>query len=262
VQDKTEDHNLRSLNIASRIIHIMTPPHAPSAWELFTPGISRSQPSPQLRASSVIKPLEIPAGAVDRSVGDVHPYGNPHYLTDPLNGLNVAALIRDRLSELRPGQQKYFQERYQAFRQRLGTAMVGDKLARKYDFEKLAILYEHGKLLDFLKTQHDEALLGGWLGQMLPYFGVKAVADHNIWPYFGHRFGIVEVGFMEPKPGVPPSTKHLTELIRQMQEQKVNLILASPFFDPRHAHFLAGKTGAKIVEMAHQVGARPGTGII
>ena len=213
-----------------------------------------------LDASSVISPMEIPSGTIDRSMGDVHPYGNPHFLTDPLNGLKVAALIRDKLGELRPSEQKHFQERYQAFRQKLGVLMVGDKLARKYDCEKMALLYEHGKLLDFLKTQHDEGLLGGWLGQMLPYFGAKAVADHNIWPYFGHRFGIVEVGFMEPKPGVPPTTKHLTELIKQMQEQKVNLILASPFFDPRHARFLASKTGAKVVEMAHQVGARPGTG--
>ncbi len=213
-----------------------------------------------LDASAAITPLEIPSGTVDRSLGDVHPYGNPHYLSDPLNGLKVAALIRDKLAELRPGQKAYFQERYQVFRQKLGTALVGDKLAKKYDFEKLAILYEHGKLLDFLKQQGDQALLGGWLGQMLPYYGVKAVADHNIWPYFGHRFGIEVVGFMEPKPGVPPTTRHLTELIKMMQAEKVKLILASPFFDPRHAQFLAGKTGARIVEMAHQVGARPGAG--
>ncbi|RJR45279.1 MAG: zinc ABC transporter substrate-binding protein [Deltaproteobacteria bacterium] len=213
-----------------------------------------------LDASAAITPLEIPTGTVDRSLGDVHPYGNPHYLADPLNGLKVAALIRDKLAELRPGQKAYFQERYQTFRQKLGTALVGEKLAKKYDFEKLAILSEHGKLLDFLKQQGDQALLGGWLGQMLPYFGVKAVADHNIWPYLGRRFGIDVVGFMEPKPGVPPTTRHLSALIKMMQAEKVKLILASPFFDPRHAQFLAGKTGARVVEMAHQVGARPGAG--
>ena len=87
-----------------------------------------------LDASAAITPLEIPTGTVDRSLGDVHPYGNPHYLADPLNGLKVAALIRDKLTELRPGQKAYFQERYQTFRQKLGTALVGDKLAKKYDF--------------------------------------------------------------------------------------------------------------------------------
>jgi ABC-type Zn uptake system ZnuABC Zn-binding protein ZnuA len=213
-----------------------------------------------LDASSVISPLDVPSGIIDRSMGDVHPYGNPHFLTDPINGLKVAALIRDKLSELRPGQQKYFQERYLAFRQRLGAAMVGEKLARKYDFQKLAILYEHGKLLDFLKTQHDENLLGGLLGQMQPYFGTKAVADHNLWPYFARRFGIEVVGFMEPIPGVPPTTKHLTELIKEMQNRKIKLILASPFFDRRHIQFVANQTGAKVAEMAHQVGARPATG--
>lgn len=213
-----------------------------------------------LEASAVITPMDVHSGIIDRSMGDVHPFGNPHFLTDPLNGLKVAALIRDKLSELRPGQQKYFQERYQTFRQRLGVALVGDKLARKYDFEKLAILYEHGKLLDFLKTQHDAGLLGGWLGQIQPYFGTKAVADHNLWPYFGRRFGIEVIGFMEPIPGVPPTTRHLTELIKEMQNQKIKLILASPFFDRRHIQFVAGQTGAKVAEMAHQVGARPGTG--
>jgi ABC-type Zn uptake system ZnuABC Zn-binding protein ZnuA len=213
-----------------------------------------------LDASTVINPMDIPSGTIDRSMGDVHPFGNPHYLTDPINGLKVAALIRDKLIELRPGEQKYFQERDQAFRQKLGVAMVGDRLARKYDFEKLTILYEHGKLLDFLKQQHDEALLGGWLGQMQPYFGTKAVADHNLWPYFGRRFGIDVIGFMEPIPGVPPTTKHLTELIKNMQNQKVKLILASPFFDRRHIQFVASQTGAQVAEMAHQVGARPGTG--
>lgn len=212
-----------------------------------------------LEASAVINPLEIPSGVIDRSMGDVHPFGNPHFLMDPLNGLKVAALIRDKLSELRPGQKQYFQERYQAFRQKMGAAMVGEKLARKYDFEKLAILYEHGKLPDFLKTQHDEGLLGGWLAQMQPFFGTKAVADHNIWPYFGRRFGIEEIGFMEPIPGVPPSTKHLTQLIKDMQQQKIKLILASPFFDRRHIQFVAGQTGARVAQMAHQVGARPGT---
>ena len=213
-----------------------------------------------LDASTVINPTDVPSGTIDRSMGDVHPFGNPHYLTDPINGLKVAALIRDKLTELRPGEQKYFQERYQAFRQKLGVAMVGERLARKYDFEKLAILYEHGKLLDFLKQQHDEAFLGGWLGQMQPYFGAKAVADHNLWPYFGRRFGIDVIGFMEPIPGVPPTTRHLTELIKDMQNQKVKLILASPFFDRRHIQFVAGQTGARVAEMAHQVGARPGTG--
>ncbi|MGH7964977.1 MAG: metal ABC transporter substrate-binding protein, partial [Candidatus Binatia bacterium] len=117
-----------------------------------------------LDASVVVNPLEIPTVAVDRSMGDVHPFGNPHYLLDPINGLHVAALIRDKLSELQPQSSKYFDDRSQAFRQRLGAALVGEPLAKKYDFEKLALLFEHGRLDAFLKSQGEEALLGGWLG--------------------------------------------------------------------------------------------------
>ena len=213
-----------------------------------------------LDASAAIAPMEVPTGVLDRSMGDVHPQGNPHYLTDPLNGLKVAALIRDRLSELRPSQKEAFQRRYEAFRQKMGVAMVGELLARKYSFEKLATLYEHGKLQDFLRQQGDERSLGGWLGTLQPYYGVKAVADHNVWPYFGRRFGIEVVGFLEPKPGVSPTTRHLNDLIKKMQAEQVKLVLATPFFNRQQIQFVANNSGAKVVDMAHQVGARSGTG--
>jgi ABC-type Zn uptake system ZnuABC Zn-binding protein ZnuA len=212
-----------------------------------------------LDASTVITPLEVPSGPVDRSMGDVHPAGNPHYLLDPINGLRVARLIRDKLSELRPERQKYFDERYANFRQRLGAALVGETLAKKYDVEKLALLFEAGKLGDFLKSQGEESLLGGWFGLMTPYRGAKAVGDHNMWPYFARRFGISVIGFLEPKPGLPPTTKHLNELIESMRAQGVKVILANPYFDPRFAQFVAERTGAQVVNIAHMVGARPGT---
>ena len=94
---------------------------------------------------------------------------------------------------------------------------------------------------------------------MLPYRGSKVVADHNLWPYFARRFGILVVGFLEPKPGISPTTKHLQELIEMMKAEGVKVILASPYFDIRHAQFVSKKTGGKIVPMAHQVGSRPGT---
>lgn len=212
-----------------------------------------------LDASTVITPLEVPNGPVDRAMGDVHPAGNPHYLLDPLNGLRVARLIRDRLIDLRPEHQKAFDDRYANFRQRLGAALVGDTLAKKYDVEKLGLLYEAGKLGDFLKSQGEESLLGGWFGLMMPYRGAKAVGDHNVWPYFARRFGISVIGFLEPKPGLPPTTKHLNELIESMRAQGVKVILANPYFDPRFAQFVAERTGAQVVSIAHTVGARAGT---
>jgi ABC-type Zn uptake system ZnuABC Zn-binding protein ZnuA len=192
-------------------------------------------------------------------MGDVHPFGNPHYLLDPLQGLKVAQLLRDKLMALRPEQQASFASRYAAFRQRLGSALVGETLAQKYDVEKLALLFEHQKLDPFLQTQGEASLLGGWFGRLLPYAEVKAVSDHNVWPYFAQRFHISLVGFLEPRPGVPPTTKHLRELIRTMQAQGVKLILASSYYDPRHAQFVAQHTSARVVPLANQVGAREGT---
>ena len=210
-------------------------------------------------ASTVITPLEVPIGPIDRSMGDVHPAGNPHYLTDPLNGLQVAQLLRDKFSMFRPAQQAYFAERYTAFRKHVWAALVGETLAQKYDATKLAMLFEHGRLAAFLQSQNETHLLGGWLGELLPYTGTKAVADHNLWPYFARRFGLTLRGFMEPKPGIPPTTRHLRELVQAMQAEKIAIILTSAYYDPRHAQFLSQHTGAKVAPMAHQVGARPGT---
>jgi ABC-type Zn uptake system ZnuABC Zn-binding protein ZnuA len=212
-----------------------------------------------LDTSTVITPLDLPSGPVDRSQGDVHPAGNPHYLLDPINGLRVARLIQDKLIELRPERRQYFVDRYAGFRRRLGAALVGEALAKTYDVEKLALLFEAGKLSDFLKGQGEESLLSGWFGLMLPYRGAKVVADHNMWPYFARRFGISVIGFLEPKPGLPPTTRHLNELIESMRAQGVKIILANPYFDQRFGQFVAERTGAQVVRMAHMVGARPAT---
>jgi len=216
-----------------------------------------------LDASAAIRPLDVPTGVIDRSMGDVHAGGNPHYLLDPICGMQVAQRIRDKLIELRPDAKEYFDNRYEAFRQKMGELLVGEALAKRYkpsDIPKLALLFEHGRLDRFLKSQRQDALLGGWLGTLLPYYGAKAVDDHNMWPYFARRFGLKIVAHMEPKPGVPPTTQHLGAVAGQMRAEQVRLILANPYYDSRHAQFLASHTGAKIVEVAHQVGSRNGTG--
>jgi len=213
-----------------------------------------------LDASAVIVPLEVPSGPVDRAMGDVHPLGNPHYLLDPLNGLKVARLIRDRLIALRPEDRPGFEDRYRAFDARLRAALVGEALANRYDVEKLARLFEHGRLRAFLQSQGEEARLGGWLGSMLPHYGTRVVDDHAIWPYFARRFGLQVIGHLEPKPGIPPTTAHLRALVARMRDEGVRALLAVPYYDPRHARFVSEHTGAKVLALAHQVGARPGTG--
>ncbi len=215
-----------------------------------------------LDTSRAITPLDVPTQAVDRSMGDVHPFGNPHYLADPLNGLAVAELIVQKLGELRPLDKGYFESRYAAFSQRLAANLVGDTLARQYaigDVKKLAQLFERGKLKAFLDSQGQGAQLGGWLGLMQPYYGTKIVDDHNLWPYFAHRFGLVIAGHMEPKPGIPPTTQHLQDLVRRMQTDAIKIVITSAYYDPRHGQFLAKHTGAQVLALANQVGARPGT---
>lgn len=209
-------------------------------------------------ASKFITPLEVPAGEVDRTQGDVHAHGNPHYLSDPICGLRVARGIRDKLSELRPARKEEFEKRYQDFRKRLGARLVGEKLTEKYDIEKLARLHEFNKLGDFLKKQGETDLLSGWLKDLMPHHGVKAVADHNIWAYFGVRFGLKFSGFLEPLPGISPTTRHLNALIETMKSDGAKLILSVTYFDKRHAEFVASKTSAKVVTLAHQSGAVDG----
>ena len=212
--------------------------------------------------STVIQPLEVPQGRVDRSMGDVHPGGNPHYWTDPLSGLKIAALIRDKLSEVRPDQKTHFEDRYDAFAKRLGSKMIGDELVQQYGVEnipKLALLFQHGKLEGFLKEQKHDKLLGGWFGQLLPHLGAKIVDDHNMWPYFARTFGLKVVAHMEPKPGIAPTTQHLASVVEMMKREKVRVILASAYYDPRHARFVATQTGARVVSAANLAGARPGT---
>jgi ABC-type Zn uptake system ZnuABC Zn-binding protein ZnuA len=211
-----------------------------------------------LDASTVITPMERPTGAVDRSMGDVHQAGNPHYMTDPLNGILVARLVRDKLIELRPDARAGFEERCAEFEKRVCVALVGEKLAAQYPTDtvmKLAQLNESGKLQPFLEKQGKLADLGGWLGALLPFAGTKVISDHNQWVYFARRFDLEMAGYLEPKPGITPTTSHLGELVKLIPEQGVKLVFASPGFDPKSGEFVASKTGIKFLVLAHEVGA-------
>jgi zinc/manganese transport system substrate-binding protein len=214
-----------------------------------------------LDASRAIAPKDVPTSTVDRSMGDVHPFGNPHYLLDPLNGVAVARAIADRLGEIDPASRADYDARFARFQGEVYRRLVGDDLARKYgaDVPKLATLYERGRLPDYLEKQGEAKLLGGWLGAMAPHFGAKVVQDHLIWTYFAERFGLQIVGALEPKPGIPPTTRHMNEIIDLMRAGNVRLVLASAYYDPKYARLVADETGAKVLAMANLVGAVPGT---
>jgi zinc/manganese transport system substrate-binding protein len=171
-----------------------------------------------LDASSNVKILEIPTGQITRAMGDVHPAGNPHYWLDPGNGRKIAGAIRDKFSELSPADKAYFAQRYSDFDKRLADA------------EKR------------------------WDAAMAPYKGTKIVTYHRSWPNFVERFGLDVIGYVEPKPGIPPSPSHTLELIDEMKKQNVKLILVEPYFDLKTPQSIANQVGGKVLVLAPSVG--------
>jgi zinc/manganese transport system substrate-binding protein len=169
-------------------------------------------------ASRFAKILELPTGQVTRAEGDVHPLGNPHYWLDPDNGLRIAKGIQLKLSEMRPGDSAYFAERYDSFEQRL--------------------------------KQSEQQ----WQAQMKPYAGRKVVTYHRSWPNFAEHFGLNVVGYVEPRPGIPPSPQHTVELIGQMKRDGVKVIMVEPYFDMKTPDSIARDTGAKVVVLMPSVG--------
>jgi zinc/manganese transport system substrate-binding protein len=171
-----------------------------------------------LDASRFAKILEIPTGQVTRAEGDVHPLGNPHYWLDPDNGLRIAKGIQNKLSEMRPNDAAYFAQRYDAFQQRL--------------------------------KQSDHQ----WQAQMKPYVGRKIVTYHRSWPNFAEHFGLNVVGYVEPRPGIPPSPQHTVELIGQMKREGVKAIIVEPYFDLKTPDSIARETGGVVVVLMPSVG--------
>jgi zinc/manganese transport system substrate-binding protein len=181
---------------------------------------SKIQPgsSGYLDASLTARILDIPAGQVTRAMGDVHPQGNPHYWLDPRNGRLVAKAIQDKLTSLSAGDAAYFAQRFADFDRRLSEA------------EKR------------------------WQAAMAPYKGLKVVTYHRSWPNFAEVFGLDVVGYVEPKPGIPPSPAHQLELTQAMKQQGVKIILVEPYFDLQTPNKIARDTGAKVVVMTPSVG--------
>jgi len=162
--------------------------------------------------------LEVPTGQITRAMGDVHPLGNPHYWMDPENGKRIAKQIADKLSELRPNDRAYFQQQLAAFTSRL-------------DGEEKR-----------------------WLAMMAPYKGTKVVTYHRSFPNFAERFGLDIMGYVEPRPGIPPTPQHTLDLINEMKRQNVKLVLVEPYFDLKTPNAVGRETGAEVLVMPPSVG--------
>jgi zinc/manganese transport system substrate-binding protein len=175
-----------------------------------------------LDVSKAIPVIDVPYGNIDRSQGDVHPLGNPHYWLDPDNGKRIARLFEDKFSELDPAGEAVYEANRKAFEARLAAA------ERE------------------------------WAPALAKIKGKPVVAWHTSWRYFAEFTGMKIVGFMEPKPGVPPSPSHLAGLILTMQRTGAKVIVMEPFYDRKTADFVAKKTGAKVLVLPPSVGGKQG----
>ncbi len=208
-----------------------------------------------LDASAAIRRLDVPAGAIDRSMGDVHPDGNPHYLLDPMNGKVVARSLRDALAALAPAQRKDFEERCARCEKSIDVAMFGEKVLERFSADTLAELLSQRKLGDFLRERGALDDLGGWAARMLPLAGTPIVTYHKNLAYFAARYGLDVVEALEPKPGVQPSSTHLETVIATMKARNVRGVFSCSYQPSKPVEKVCAETGAKAVVFPHQVDA-------
>jgi zinc/manganese transport system substrate-binding protein len=175
-----------------------------------------------VKCSEGVQLLEIPS-TLDRSKGDIHAAGNPHYLVDPVNAKIAAQHIADAFAALDEKNSATYRANLKKF-----TDALDVKLA---EWEKI----------------------------MAPYKGKQIVAYHNSWLYFGKRFDLVIDLFLEPKPGVPPTPTHLAEVITKMRTDNVHVIIVDPYLNRRTAETVASKTDATVVDVTQFPGGVKGT---
>jgi zinc/manganese transport system substrate-binding protein len=209
-----------------------------------------------LDASEGILRLEVPTQKMDRSMGDIHPLGNPHYWLDPLNARIVAKNIGQRLAELAPEHAAYFNEQVESFQRELDERMFGRELVAKLGGGKLWAALLKGRLEEVL-AQPEVPPLGGWLATMRPYLGRKIVTYHRSWSYFANRFGLVVSDELEPKPGIPPSPGHVADVVNRIKAEGVKVLLMEPFYSRKAPELVASQTGITVVECANSVGGQP-----
>ena len=171
-----------------------------------------------LDASLRARILDIPQGQITRAMGDVHPLGNPHYWLDPENGKVIARAVFEKLAQLRPADRAFFEQRLNDFNGRVDAA------AKR------------------------------WLATMAPYKGLKVATYHRSFTNFADRFGLDVMGYVEPRPGIPPSPQHTLDLINEMKQQNVKLVLVEPYFDLRTPNSVGRATSAEVLVMPPSVG--------
>jgi zinc/manganese transport system substrate-binding protein len=173
-------------------------------------------------AASVIQVLDVPTGVVDRSSGDLHPGGNPHFLSDPRRGLLVARAIAAKLAQLDPAGAAGYQSRAAAFTARLDAAVVR------------------------------------WKAQLLPLAGRKLLVHHRTLTYFLDWSGLVNAGEMEPRPGTPPPSAHLADLVTLARKEGIKACVVENYLDSKADELVARLAGGTVVRIPGDVGGDAG----
>jgi zinc/manganese transport system substrate-binding protein len=176
----------------------------------------------RLTAARFVHVRDIPTGPVDRSMGDLHPAGNPHFMDDPRAAIAVVAGISAKLAELAPADAAYFAGRSADFKRRI------------------------------------EADLARWSSTLAPLRGRPLVAQHQTMSYFVDWTGLRVAAYLEPKPGVPPPPSHLADVVRTVRAEGVKALLVENYYDTKSASVVARFTSAKIVSIPGDVGGAPG----
>lgn len=195
--------------------------------------------------------LDVPT-SVSRSAGDIHAFGNPHIWTDPINGIIVADNIRKGLRRLDPAGGAEYDRRFADFRHRVLTAYLGAELLGLLGDDVAYDLARQHTLRDFLGTQQYQgrplaARLDGWLLDAETFRGQQMVCYHKEWDYFSRAFGIPCVEYIEPKPGIPPTPRHVSDVITLMRERNIHVLFSTNYYDANQVRSVASKTGAVAV---------------
>jgi zinc/manganese transport system substrate-binding protein len=208
-------------------------------------------------ASHGLELLEKPA-SMDRSAGDVHIYGNPHITTSPLNITVIARNITTGLCKVDPEGCDAYKVNLADFNDRVARRLYGDQLLDTLGVESLDPLARSGRLVPFLEEHGLLGELGGWLGEAMPLRGLKLVCYHKNWIYFTTLFGLSVVDYVEPKPGIPPTARHVAELVKRIEDEDIRVLLTANYFERRKPELIAERTGIVPVVVPMSVGGEAG----
>jgi zinc/manganese transport system substrate-binding protein len=206
--------------------------------------------------------LEVPA-SLSRSQGDIHVDGNPHIHTDPLNGIIIARNVLAGLQRVSPRDAAYFAGREKDFERRVLEATMGQALVSTLTPATAFELLRTNRLQSFLASQKYQGKplseqLGGWLKQAEVLRGKEMACYHKEWAYFSRRFDVDCMTFIEAKPGIPPTPRHVQEVIALMKQRKVPALFASNYFDRKQIQQVAERTGARAVIVPENTDGAPG----